>query len=440
MTPAVAVQVEASAGASPPTRWLVFVTCAAALFVFSYGSEYTWSAVQRAWEEGFGAQLDSVVKQSAAGNLSRQVAAITLGVVGLAAIFTRRPATELRAAGALAALLIAYLAVLFLSAAWSNEPQLTIRRAIAFILVVVAVVGMVRMLPRDAIVSFAFFASAAYVLIAIAAEGAGGAIHPLAPEYRFSGVYHPNSLGSFAAILVMAATCTDRRKVRPSFVAVAVVVGVAVVLLTRSRSAALGLVAALTIRWLIAARLSRTVFALAVCGWMACAVFLAFGDAAGSGVLDALVAGRRDSDVETLSGRTALWDELLLRHVSQRPMLGYGFGSFWDTRHIQEIFAALRWPVTEAHSTYIQQLLDAGAIGLTLYVLVIAAAVARAIRRLRATGDGAYAFMLCVLLYIGVVGFLETVHPNPGFPSFLLLWTFALLAFGEAAPSEGRHR
>jgi exopolysaccharide production protein ExoQ len=439
MTSSAALHLDAPSAAGPRTQWLIFVACAAALFVFSYGSEYTWSAVQRAWSEGFGAQLDAVVKQSAAGNRYRQVAAVALGLLGACAMISRRHAAELRPVGALGGLLTAYLALLILSVGWADEPQLTLRRSIAFTLVLVAVAGMVRLLPRDALVSFALFGSAAYVLIAIAAESASGAIHPLAPEYRFSGVYHPNTLGSFAAILVMAATCSDRRKVRPSLLAAAVVGGAIVILLTRSRSAVAGLVVALAIRWLVAARLSRTVFAFAVCAWIACIAFLTFGEATGPAILDAFLAGRTDSDVETLSGRTALWDELL-RHVSQRPVLGYGFGSFWDARHIQEIFLALRWPVTDAHSTYIQQLLDIGLIGLTLYLLVIVAAVRRAIRGLRETGDGTYAFMLCVLAHMSVVGSLETVHPNPGFLTFLLLWTLALLAFGEATPLGGRSR
>jgi exopolysaccharide production protein ExoQ len=439
MTPGAALHLDAPIDAGPRARWLIFVTCAAALFVFAYGSANTWSEVQRSVSEGFGAQLDAVTKQNDAGNSSRQVAAVTLGLLGAWAMVSRRRAAALRPSGALGGLLTAYLALLVLSVGWADEPQLTLRRVVAFALVLLAVAGIVRLLPRGALVSFALFGSTAYVLIAIAAEGASGAFHPLAAEYRFSGVYHPNTIGSFAAVLVTAAACTDRRKVHASLLAAAVVGGATVVLLSRSRSALVGLLVALVIRWLVAARLSRTVFVIAVCAWIACAAFLTVGGAAGSAILNAVVAARSDSTVETLSGRTALWEELL-RYASQRPVLGYGYGSFWGARHVQELYLTQRWPVTEAHSTYIQQLLDLGAFGLTLYLLVIGAAVWRAIRGFKATRDRAYAFMLCVLAYFIVVGSLETMHPNPGFLTFLLLWTLAFLAFRDAAPFESRSR
>lgn len=424
--------------AGPGARWLIFLICAAALFVLAYGSTNTWSVVQRSVSEGFGAQLDAVTKQTAAGSPHRQVASAVLGLLGACALVSKRCAAQLRPSGMLAGLLTAYLAFLLLSVGWADEPELTLRRMIAFALFVVAVVGVVRLLPREDLVSFALFGSTAYVLVAIAAEAASGAFDPLDAEYRFSGVYHPNTIGSFAAVLVMAAACTNPRRLRPSLLVAAAVGGTIVVLLTRSRSALVGLLVALAIRWLVAARLSRTVFVLAVCAWIAAAAFLMVGEA-GPGLRDAFLSVRSDSNVETLSGRTALWDELL-RYVSQRPVLGYGFGSFWDARRVQEIYLAQRWPVTEAHSTYIQQLLDVGAVGLTLYLLIIAAALRRAIRGLRATGDHAYAFMICVLAYFIVVGSLETTHPNPGFLTFLLFWTLALLAFRDTPPVEGTSR
>jgi exopolysaccharide production protein ExoQ len=440
MTPGAALPLYAPASAGRPARWLVYALCAAALFVFSYGSEYTWSEIYRASSEAYASQLDQVVKESAAGNRSRQAAAISLGLVGALALLTRRGAVRLRPIGALGALVLAYVVLLVVSVGWAEEPEISVRRVIATSMLVLGVAGLARVLPRDALVSFALLGSAAYVLVAIAVEVAGGGDIPLlAPEYRLSGVYHPNTLGTFAAILVMAATCTDGRKVRPWLLAIAVVGGATVLLLTRSRQAVAGLVLALTIRSLVAARLSRTAFALALTAWIGCAVFIAFGDAAGRAVLDTLLSGRIDSDVGTLSGRTELWGELL-RHVGQRPVLGYGFGSFWNARHIQEMYAALRWPVIDAHSTYFQQLLDLGVFGLALYLLVVAAALQRAIRGLRATGDRAYGFMICVLVHLSAVGVLETLHPNPAFPTFLLWWTLAFLAFREVTPSGDRSR
>lgn len=438
MTPGAALRLEPP-GPARSVRWLVFLTCAAALFVFAYGSATTWAEVQRAIGEGFGARLDEVVQGNAAGNRYRQLAAIALGLLGAWGMASRRRAAALGPVGALGGLLAAYVALSFLSIAWADEPGLAVRRGLAFGLFLIAVLGLARALPREAIVSFALFGSAAYVLVALAVEGGSGAFDPLGAGYRLSGVFHPNTTGAFAAVLVMAAACTEPRRVRPWLLAAAIALGAVVVLLTRSRSALLGLGIALSIRWLAAARPSRGVFALVVGAWLACAGALVFGQAGVDAARDALLSSREDSELETLSGRTALWDALL-GYAAQRPVLGYGFGSFWDTERIQELFATQRWPVTEAHSTYLQQLLDLGVIGLTLYLLLIVAASWRAVRRLRATGDRAYAFMLCVLAYFLVVGALETMHPNPGFLSFLFLWTLASLGFRDSPAVEGSTR
>jgi O-antigen ligase len=65
----------------------------------------------------------------------------------------------------------------------------------------------------------------------------------------------------------------------------------------------------------------------------------------------------RDS---TLTGRTEVWAELMPPR-SERPLLGYGFGSFWtDARRVQ-------YEIPTAHNGYLDILLELGEVGLVIY-------------------------------------------------------------------------
>lgn len=420
-------------GVRPLVRWLLFVICAAVFFVLAYSSATTWGEVQEGLQGGFAGQLDSMEQGNESGNRNRQAAGIALGLLGTSALVSKRGAARLRPMGALGWLLTAYIALYFLSIGWADEPQLTMRRVAAFGMMALAVGGLVRLLPAEDMVSFALFAATVYLLIALAAECFTGSLHPFAPDYRFSGVFHPNTVGSLCAILLSAAASTDWQRPRRWRIGAAASMGVVVLLLTRSRASLLGLLAALAVRWMVAARRSRKCIALAVGAWILCAACVAAGDAIGPAIETAVSMARADSDVGTLGGRTDLWEELL-RYIGQRPVLGYGLGGFWGARHVREIYLSQRWPVAEAHSTYVEQLLDVGAIGLGLYVAVMAGALWRAALRLKASHDGVHGFMLCVLVYFLVAGFFETMQPNPSLPTFLLFWTLGHLAF-RATPA-----
>lgn len=421
----------------PRLRWFLFLASTAVFFVLAYTSAVTWSEVQEAQRHGFGRELAALTRGAAAGNPYRQAAGVALALVGAVALAARRGAAEVRPRGALGWALVAYLAVLAASVGWADDPLLTARRGVAFALMAVAIAGFVRLLAADAIVSFALLGSAAYVLVAVAAELATGAFRPWAANYRFSGVFHPNTVGSFCVIFVVAATCLPRRS-RGALLALGVTVAVAVLLLTRSRSSVFVLAVLLLVRWLVSAAPARTAFALVAAAWIGCAALFVFGDAAGPAVRDTILMSRADSEAGTLSGRTALWDQLL-RFAAERPVLGYGVGGFWTPRRVQAVYAAQRWPAADAHSTYIEQLLDLGLVGLGLFLFVLAAALGRAARSARTAG-GPAAFMLCMIAYYVLAGLVETLQPAPSFIAFVLFWVIGFLAFRSAADVEGRSR
>lgn len=46
-----------------------------------------------------------------------------------------------------------------------------------------------------------------------------------------------------------------------------------------------------------------------------------------------------------------------------RPLGGYGYGGFWTARHVIELSRMVPWAPGEAHSMYLDSLLDLGTVG-----------------------------------------------------------------------------
>ena len=72
-------------------------------------------------------------------------------------------------------------------------------------------------------------------------------------------------------------------------------------------------------------------------------------------------------------------------YAAEKPALGYGFDSFWTADHIAEISLRRGWVIIQAHSGYIQELLDTGVLGLSILVLILIAALRAAYVRYRVT-------------------------------------------------------
>lgn len=76
-----------------------------------------------------------------------------------------------------------------------------------------------------------------------------------------------------------------------------------------------------------------------------------------------------DKDI-TLSGRTPLWTTLW-DFIQKKPMLGYGYGSFYSgsAREANLLWQIHDWKPVHSHNGYIQLVLNSGFIGLIIFVL-----------------------------------------------------------------------
>jgi len=226
--------------------------------------------------------------------------------------------------------------------------------------------------------------------------------------------------------LVLGAVCLSKMRIerRHLFVIVAAM-GLVLLVLTRSRTAAGATLVALAMFAGVRSsplRLIAMVLSISAVGLL---TFFLIQNEALSTPWQIILMGRAEGVNEitqTLSGRTELW-EYLWTFVIERPVLGYGFNSFMSPERAGEMPLLVSWGVGEAHSLYLEILLGTGFIGLALFVAVLAGGVGRALRWATRFRDPAFAFLVAYLVFIAVNGFLTaiTMFPDPKFTGLLVL-------------------
>lgn len=72
----------------------------------------------------------------------------------------------------------------------------------------------------------------------------------------------------------------------------------------------------------------------------------------------------------TLTGRTDIW-EVLLRVLEERPLFGFGYGTFWaeNSPPAMQVRAETEWEVPTAHNGLLEVMLAVGRVGATMFVL-----------------------------------------------------------------------
>lgn len=141
------------------------------------------------------------------------------------------------------------------------------------------------------------------------------------------------------------------------------------------------------------------------------------------------VAGRDPS----LTDRTLIW-ELLAPFVDQQWLKGYGFGAFWASADADAFIT--RWGyIGNAHSGYMETLLNGGVIQLTALVLLLGEALLKQYRAV--TANQAAQFRASALVIIGlfaVTNYVAYVIPNYRSAEFLVFCTLALSFRRHYAP------
>jgi exopolysaccharide production protein ExoQ len=354
-----------------------------------------------------------------------------LGMFGAVCWMARPAGLRTSIHGALPVLVFAFIVYVGFSVLWAVEQELVIRRVITFMLLCVAAFGIVHRFSNRDLVLLGFLSGGIIGIMSLGSEIISGQFNPTEVEFRLFGIMHANSLGGVMAVFVLSALALRQTSERHRFwYSLAIVFGLGILLLTKSRSSIAGLLAAMAIWIVLGARDRRRVivlgiFALALIGPMI--VFL-FGEELASGVRKTVLLGRDSRSPETFTGRIPLWEYLIARFVEDRPLFGYGFQGFWTPDHILNVSASQDWLILHAHSGFMNIVLDLGLFGLGLFMLILIFAIGRAYAIYRATQDRTWLFITAVLTWAAVGSFFDNVLMSSTLRDFICMLAFAKVA------------
>lgn len=364
----------------------------------------------------------------------RQLGGLILGVLGIFFIVQRgrngRPAS-----GPLAGWLFLLFAWALLSVAWADEPGLTLRRLVLFVCMGLGAWALAtRFSPRE-IAGLALVAPLIYLLIGLYAEYANGTLVLATPGYRFAGTVHPNAQAINCATLFLAAFYFVRTTPRHRWFFLGVLLFALVMLyLTKSRTALASTVVALVGFEALLLTGPRRV-AVIVGGAAAVLSLFLLSNVLLPAVQDKLTLGRTDvsETFGTLTGRWPLWTQLV-GFVQQRPILGYGYGGFWNYDNSMTVIEEQGWPISHAHNAYLDTLLELGPIGLLALVVVLLLGLRLVYLARMRTGDRGFEFLGLILSFAILNACLESQLIQRTFLTLLVMMLLAHLARYAAAP------
>ncbi|MGH9955505.1 MAG: O-antigen ligase family protein [Pyrinomonadaceae bacterium] len=401
-----------------------------ALFVGHHDLLYPRYAI----EGGFDRSEEDALGAAIEGSVSRRVMLVSLGLFSVIGLI-RKGFSKLTINGLLGWLMLVFVFWSFVSIGWAADSLLTFRRLTVFAILLLATMALATRWSLSYMPLFAFFSTALYLLIGLSAELILGTFHPSLAEYRFAGTVHPNGQGVNCAFMFLAAVslagCVKRGR---SFFLIAALVAFMFLILTKSRTSFIGTLVAQILYWMVMSYYSKkSSFILSVCGtlsicWLIYPLFLIVGGDVIARISSGILLGRGDSEVWTLTGRTLLWQKCL-EYVAERPLHGYGFNGFWTPGHIQEVATVFGLGLIDAHSVYIDLLLNLGLVGMILYVSIIGLGIKKSFDYYKETADIGYSFYFKVTIFCLIHGLLETGMMHMAFGTFLLLWGLVHLAF-----------
>ncbi len=394
------------------------VLAACAVFLYS-GAKIQFGATFAANELG------------AVDPLNRALQLLLLAGCGLLALRAGGPALRI---GARLWPYLLVLALILASAAWSQSAGHTLRRSLALVALVAFVVATGALLGVGRFFRILMGVMAALILASLAEAALRPAVGFDTGEYAnaIRGVFpQKNVLGMallFAA-LALSFLVLERGRLRWTDGAW---LGVLLVMLVLARSTTSLLLTAvvagftLLVLWATRGALWGAVAGLVAVVGAASGVII-FAGVGIEGLFDLI---GKDS---SLTGRTFIWDGVW-RIIAGRPLLGHGYAAFWleNSRNVRSLSELVAWDVPNAHSGYLEVLLQLGWAGMALVGLMAAATFALALRAML-RGQVALGFWaLLVLAMVGILNRTESVMLNPDLP--MLFWLLALVALGGPSP------
>jgi O-antigen ligase len=141
----------------------------------------------------------------------------------------------------------------------------------------------------------------------------------------------------------------------------------------------------------------------------------------------------RDSN---LTNRAIIW-ELLTPFLESKPVLGYGFGSFWASDYVSPFLE--RWGfIGNSHSGYFETMLNGGLVGLCLLIALISLFAKYALSNyaLRQSYKDYSELLLAILISQAVLNYIGFIILNH---NSVDMYVFLLAFFTSAIQFKGRN-
>ena len=401
--------------------WLAFIFFAVIFFIV----QHVPLVVLQEEVGGSGEAIESSVRE---GNLRRFVAFSMIGLFGVVGLL-RHGQNCLRINRALGWLALFYVLWASLSVVWAEDVFLTLRRVVILWMLCLGALAVGKHFSLRDIILWLFFTTAAYLVLGIAFEIALGTLRPMALDYRFMGTLHPNHQGINCALLVLTGFAAGRTEKRGgAFYIVGAFMGIGFLVLTGSRTAFAGGLAALLVYGNLVLPRSHKLALILATGTGFCLLGLLFGEAIFPALGKGLLLGRTDSETYSFTGRLPMWMEAL-DFTEGRLFQGYGYMSFFTPSRIAEISSTQGWGIGELHSTYLELILGLGIIGLIAFVMIMALGITASIEHYKRLSSPGYASFAALFVFFLLHGVLETALVSHGILTFALLVLLVHLGF-----------
>ena len=328
------------------------------------------------------------------------------------------------------------LLLIILSAAWSIDPALTLRRSVALLGTTTVGLLLYIELGRPHIIRFFALNLAAFtvvsVLFSVAAPGLGTHVND-----QFAGQWRgllsfKNQAAWSATLFIVCWLSLPKVGWTRTFNYPLLLIGFLMLIKTGSATGLIATTFGIAGLWAVTAYRQMPVLRplmLTAIVMISIAALLDFENLF-AGILDLL--GRDAS----LTGRTSIWSALW-PVIEDRFWIGNGYLAFWD--HAAEYFGNVSWmaDIGHAHNAYIEIILDVGVIGLAVQILFITGALL-SLFRLANRGDYQAAAMFVILLTFAVVGMAGALFFRANTGTWVMIVTFACYAADrQIAPTPG---
>ncbi len=378
-----------------------------------------------------GRNIAALTDSVESGSAKRKLSLVLLGFVSAVSVAYSKVRHSI--APWLTAVSLLFLAYCVCSVAWSDEPEITVRRIIMFGFIVSATVCAAWLYTFEELIRIATWIAGLLVLTALICELRLGTFTPWDSQYRFGGLYHPNLQGADCCILLMGSLALTLETKQWRWIAISLIAA-GLILLTKSRGCLAGAVlGAGTLIFLASNRLQR-IQLVAVSVTIGCVLLILFQDDLENTLLAAALLGRTEMDPTELTGRSSLW-KVCFEYQKQQPMLGYGFEAFWNPTRVTEISRRENWLIPNSHNGFVDLLLSLGFIGLAIFLLVLLSSTVRGLRSFVMNPSAATAYCISVMFYFCAVNMLGSRMFYPCLQTFVFYTLISKLAL-EPSPDQ----